>query len=50
MVVVLGKVGRRGSHRRRPAVVGQRKRPGAAAFQGGGGALVAGEGIDESCS
>jgi hypothetical protein len=30
--------------------VERRKRPGAAAFQGGGGAPVAGEGINESCS
>jgi hypothetical protein len=30
--------------------VGWRKRPGAAAFQGSGGALVAAEGVDESCS
>jgi hypothetical protein len=44
------KVGQRGSHRRRPTVVGQRKRPGAVAFQGRGGAQVAGEGVDESCS
>jgi hypothetical protein len=30
--------------------VGRRKRPDAAAFQGGGGAPVAEEGVDESCS
>jgi hypothetical protein len=29
---------------------GRRKRPSAAAFRGGGRALVAGEGVDESCS
>jgi hypothetical protein len=48
--VVPGKVGQWGSHRRRPAAVGQRKWPGAVVFHGGDGAPVAGEGIDESCS
>jgi hypothetical protein len=37
-------------HRRRPAAVGQRKRPDATAFQCSGGASLAGEDIDESCS
>jgi hypothetical protein len=37
-------------HRRRPAVVGQRKQPDVAAFQGDGGAPVAGEDVDKSCS
>jgi hypothetical protein len=41
---------RRWLHRRRPAVVGHRKRPDATAFQGDGGAPVAGEDVDESCS
>jgi hypothetical protein len=50
MAVAPGKVGRRGSHRRLPAAVERRKWPGAAAFQGGGGAPVAGEGVDESCN
>jgi hypothetical protein len=43
MAVAPGKVGRRGSHRRQSATVGQRKWPDAAVFQGGGGAPVAGE-------
>jgi hypothetical protein len=50
MQVASGKVGRWGSHRRRPAAVRRRKRPGVAALQGGGGAPVAGEGVDESYS
>jgi hypothetical protein len=49
-VVAPGKVGWPGSHRRRPAVVGQRKWPGAAAFQCDSKAPVAREGVDESCS
>jgi hypothetical protein len=46
-VVAPGKVGQRGSHRIWPAAVGRRKRFGAAAFQGSGGAPVAGEGVNE---
>jgi hypothetical protein len=50
MAVALGKVGWQGSHWRRPTAVGHRIRPGVVAFQCGGGALVAGEGINEPCS
>jgi hypothetical protein len=49
-VVLPGKVGRRGSHWRWSVAVGQRKRPDVAAFQGGGGAAVAREDVDESHS
>jgi hypothetical protein len=45
-----GQGGARGSHRRWPAVVERRKWPSEVAFQGGGGAPMAGEGVDESCS
>jgi hypothetical protein len=50
MAVAPGKVGWRGSHRRRPAAAERRKWPGATAFQGGGGAPVGGEGVDVSYS
>jgi hypothetical protein len=46
-MVASGKVGWWGSHRRWPVAVGWRKWSGAAAFRGGGGALVAREGVDE---
>jgi hypothetical protein len=45
-----GQGGARGSHRRWPAVVEWRKRPDMVVFQGSSGALVAGDGVDESSS
>jgi hypothetical protein len=50
MAVAPGMVGQLGSHRRRPTAVGRKKWPSVAAFQGGDRALVAEEGVDESCS
>jgi hypothetical protein len=47
MMVAPGKVGWRGSHQRWLTVVGWRKWPGVVVLQGGGGAPVAGESVDE---